>query len=54
LSIDWELAVKIGLGGYGVTILILIILALVTLAMGLILQRPAKDEKGGGTEEGEG
>jgi Na+-transporting methylmalonyl-CoA/oxaloacetate decarboxylase gamma subunit len=54
LSVDWELVIKIAGGGYGITILVLLILAIVAWLVGLVLQRTAKDEKGGGTEKGEG
>jgi len=53
LSIDWELAIKIAGGGFGVTILVLLILAIIAWVVGSILRRTAKGEKGGGTEDGE-
>jgi Na+-transporting methylmalonyl-CoA/oxaloacetate decarboxylase gamma subunit len=46
--------IKIAGGGYGITILVLLILAIVAWLVGLALQRTAKGEKGGGTEKGEG
>ena len=50
--IDWNLVAKIAGGGFGVTILVLIILSLVAWIMGLVIQRfktqsketPAKDK----------
>ena len=50
--IDWNLAAKIAGGGFGVTILVLIILALIAWIVGLVIQKfqakgkeiPAKDE----------
>jgi len=50
--IDWNLVAKIAGGGFGVTILVLIILSLVAWIVGLVIQRirvkgqetPAKDE----------
>lgn len=44
--IDWSLVVKIAGGGYGVTILVLIILLLVAWIMGLVIQKSqAKGEE---------
>jgi Na+-transporting methylmalonyl-CoA/oxaloacetate decarboxylase gamma subunit len=40
--IDWSLVAKIAGGGFGTTILVLIILALVAWIVGLIVQRTAK------------
>jgi len=37
--IDWNLVAKVAGGGFGVTILVLIILSLLTWIMGLIIQR---------------
>jgi len=37
--IDWGLVVKITGGGFGVTILVLLILALVAWIIGLVLQK---------------
>ena len=50
---DWNLVAKIAGGGFGVTILVLIILALVAWIVGLLIQRiqaksketPAKEAK---------
>ena len=41
--IDWNLVAKIAGGGYGVTILVLVILSLIAWVMGRIIQR-AKTE----------
>jgi len=44
--IDWNLVAKITGGGFGVAILVLLILALVTWLVGLGLQRiPAKSKE---------
>ena len=44
--IDWGIVAKVAGGGYGVTILVLSILALVSWVMGLIIQRKtAKPEE---------
>ena len=40
--IDWSLVAEIAGGGFGATILVLVILSLVAWIMGLILQRTAK------------
>ena len=40
--IDWNLVAKIAGGGFGVTILVLVILALVAWIIGLIVQRSVK------------
>ena len=37
--IDWNLVAKIAGGGFGVTILVLIILSLITWIMGLVIQK---------------
>lgn len=37
--IDWNLVAKIAGGGFGVTILVLIILSLLTWIVGLVIQR---------------
>ncbi len=37
--IDWDLVAKIAGGGFGVTILVLIILSLVSWIVGLIVQK---------------
>ena len=47
--VDWGLVAKIAGGGFGVTILVLIILAVVSWIVGLIIQRTAKP-----TEEKQG
>jgi Na+-transporting methylmalonyl-CoA/oxaloacetate decarboxylase gamma subunit len=43
--IDWGLVAKIAGGGFGVTILILIILSLVAWLVGLVVQRATKEPK---------
>jgi len=43
--IDWNLVAKIAGGGFGVTILVLVILSLVAWVMGLIIQRTARKGK---------
>ncbi len=44
--IDWNLVAKIAGGGFGVTTLVLIILALIAWIMGLVIQKiQAKDEE---------
>jgi len=44
--IDWNLVAKVAGGGYGVTILVLIILALIAWIMSLVIQRArAKGEE---------
>ena len=37
--IDWNLVAKIAGGGFGVTILVLIILSLIAWIMGLVIQK---------------
>ena len=52
MSVDYGEAAKIAGGGFGITFLILIILALVAWIVGLILQRiNAKDEEENGIEK---
>ena len=43
--IDWNLVATIAGGGFGVTILVLVILSLVAWVVGLIIQRTAKEHK---------
>ena len=44
--IDWNLVAKIAGGGFGVTILVLVILAVITWIVGLVIQKiQAKDEE---------
>jgi len=40
--IDWNLVAKIAGGGYGLCILVLVILALVAWIIGLVVQKTAK------------
>ncbi len=40
--IDWNLASRIAGGGFGVTILVLVILSLVAWIMGLIIRKTTK------------
>jgi len=51
---DWGLAAKIAGGGYGLCILVLIILSVVAWIIGLVVQRtakPAADSKEGSTKK---
>ena len=50
--IDWNLVAKIAGGGYGLSILVLVILSLVAWIVGLVVQKTAKSETG--TKEGSG
>jgi Na+-transporting methylmalonyl-CoA/oxaloacetate decarboxylase gamma subunit len=43
--IEWDLVAKIAGGGFGVTVLVLVILALVSWILGLIVQKTAKKPK---------
>ena len=43
--IDWNLVAKIAGGGFGVTIFVLVILALVAWVAGLIIQRTTREQK---------
>ena len=43
--VDWGIIAKVAGGGFGVTILVLIILAVVAWIVGLIIQRTAKERK---------
>jgi len=40
--IDWNLVANIAGGGFGVTILVLVILSLVAWVVGLVIQKTAK------------
>ncbi len=40
--IDWDLVAKIAGGGFGVTILVLVILSLVAWAVGLVIRKNTK------------
>lgn len=40
--IDWNLVAKIAGGGFGVTILVLVILSLVAWIVGLVIQKTGK------------
>ena len=51
MSIDWDLAVKIAGGGFGMVFLILAILALVVWATGLVWQRTKSKQKSDAGEE---
>lgn len=42
---DWSLVAKIAGGGFGVTILVLLILAVISWVVGLIIQRTAAKPK---------
>lgn len=51
--IDWNLVAKIAGGGYGVTILVLVILSLIAWIMGRVIQRTrAKGEETPEKKEG--
>jgi len=43
--IDWSLIAKIAGGGFGVTILVLVILCLVIWLIGFVIQRRSKAKK---------
>ena len=43
--IDWGIVAKVAGGGFGVTILVLIILSLVAWLVGLVIQRTTKEAK---------
>lgn len=43
--VDWGIIAKVAGGGFGVTILVLIILAVVAWIVGLIIQRISKERK---------
>ncbi len=45
--IDWGLVAKIAGGGFGVTLLVLIILSLVAWIVGLVVQKAAKPTTAG-------
>jgi len=52
LSADWGEALKIGLGGFAITILVLAILALIAWGIGAIVRRTAtKQGEEGGAEK---
>ena len=40
--IDWDLVAKIAGGGYGVTIIVLVILSLVAWVVGLVIQKTTR------------
>ena len=40
--IDWTLVAKVAGGGYGITILVLVILSLAAWILGLVIQKTAK------------
>ena len=43
--VDWNLMAKIAGGGFGVTILVLVILSLLAWIAGLIIQRTIRERK---------
>jgi Na+-transporting methylmalonyl-CoA/oxaloacetate decarboxylase gamma subunit len=43
--VDWSLIAKIAGGGFGVTILVLLILCLVIWLIGFVIQRRTSDKK---------
>ncbi len=44
--IDWNLVAKIAGGGFGVTVLVAVILALLTWGVGLVIQKTTKTTTG--------
>ena len=48
--IDWNLVAKIAGGGFGVTILVLVILSVVAWVVGLIIQRTRREHKENSSE----
>ena len=52
--IDWSLVAKVAGGGYGVTILVLIILALVAWVVGLVVQKTTQAPPEDKQESGKG
>ena len=43
--VDWNLVAKIAGGGFGTTILVLVILSLVAWVVGVIIQRTTREHK---------
>ena len=52
--IDWNLVVKIAGGGFGVTILVLVILSLVAWLVGLVVQKTTKPTTEGKEDSSKG
>jgi len=52
--IDWNLVAKVAGGGFGVTILVLVILALVAWVVGLIIQKARRERKEDSSEGNKG
>ena len=52
--IDWSLVAKVAGGGYGVTILVLVVLALVAWVVGLVVQKTTQAPPGDKQESGKG
>ncbi len=52
--IDWSLVAKVAGGGFGVTIFVLIVLALVAWIVGLVVQRTAKSPPEGNQDSNKG
>jgi len=52
--IDWDLVAKIAGGGFGVTILVLVILSLVAWVVGLIIQKTRRERKEDSSEGNKG
>ncbi len=52
--IDWSLVAKVAGGGFGVTIVVLIILALVAWIVGLVVQRATKPSPEGTEDSNKG
>jgi len=45
--IDWNLVAKVAGGGFGVTVFVLLVLALVAWIIGMVVQRVARPQEGG-------
>ena len=52
--IDWSLVAKVAGGGFGVTIFVLIVLALVAWIVGLVVQKTTKAPPEGKQDSGKG
>ena len=52
--VDWSIVAKIAGGGYGMCILVLVILALVAWIIGLVVQKTAKPKPEGKSNSSKG
>jgi len=52
--IDWNMVAKVAGGGFGITILVLIVLAVVAWIVGLVVQRTVKTTPKGTSDSGKG